>query len=100
MVKFSCDPETAVLKGLVLGWDGLLHYQELPLGEHYENDNGYLKPKRDGDFWMTSDKWKVTSQLEFSAHLGDGEGGYRWDTYPVYQDINVDTDGNLTINDP
>ncbi|KAL2837621.1 hypothetical protein BJX68DRAFT_220490 [Aspergillus pseudodeflectus] len=57
MVKYTLNDD-AVLRGLVVGKDGRLHYSELPLGDHYENKDGYLVPKKDGHFnWTARSFW-------------------------------------------
>ncbi|KAG2002079.1 hypothetical protein GB937_009744 [Aspergillus fischeri] len=101
MVRYKCRDE-ALLRGFVIGRDGKLHYQEIDLGDHYENDNGRIKQKRNGNFFMTSDGWLVNSEFELQAHLEYKNLGGGWITakYPLYKDIKVADDGSLSIDDP
>jgi hypothetical protein len=101
MVKYTLNDD-AVLRGLVVGKDGRLHYSELPLGDHYENKDGYLVPKKDGhfnwtarSFWIGSD-WSLSAERQYWS-LG---GGYQIASYDIYKDIEVGMRGGLSITDP
>ncbi|KAL5042427.1 hypothetical protein BDW71DRAFT_211184 [Aspergillus fruticulosus] len=101
MVKYALN-EDAVLSGFVVGNDGKLHYAELPLGDHYENDDGYFKQKKNGHFQYTAKSFWLESGFELSAELKYWSlgGGYQIAGYPIYKDIRVGDDGSLSIDDP
>ncbi|KAF4236305.1 hypothetical protein CNMCM8980_002949 [Aspergillus fumigatiaffinis] len=101
MVRYVLD-EDAVLKGLVVGLDGKLHVSKLPLGDHYENDDGYIKPKKDGHFQYTATSFWIDEEFRLNARLKYWScgGGYRLPEYPIYKDIIVSDDGSLSITDP
>ncbi|KAF7595958.1 hypothetical protein BBP40_004104 [Aspergillus hancockii] len=101
MVKHWLDSD-AVLMGFVIGRDGKLHPASLPLGDHYENDDGYIKQKKDGHFQYTATSFSVDSGFVLSARLAYWSlgGGYRLPTYPIYRDIQVGDDGNIWIDGP
>jgi hypothetical protein len=102
MVKYTCKDGDAVLRGLVLGEDGKLHYAELNLGEHYENAGGIIKRKKDGKSYTTALDWCVNRRFESAADLGHPApgGGHGWTTYPLYKDIRIGKYGKIWIDDP
>jgi hypothetical protein len=102
MVRFTLKPGDSILRGLVIGKDGRLHFAQLDLDYHYENDDGKFKPKKDGYFSATCEGTYLWPEFIFVTFLKSWshDGEYLKNVYELYKDIQVRDDGSIWIQDP
>lgn len=92
-----------VLQGFGLGADGKLHYTQLPLGDHLENDDGILRRKANGNFQWIARNINLDSDWNISLDLERYDHTWNLDVRPweiTAQWVFVNPDGSLGMDDP
>ncbi|GFF22961.1 hypothetical protein IFM46972_00516 [Aspergillus udagawae] len=101
VLGLKLDPNTAVLSGYCLGHDGKLHYSELPLDEHFVNDNGIIKRQEGGDFASTATNIYLDNNWVLCADLlqYNPKGHYNSVEIEFAQYVHIE-DGKFVMDDP
>jgi hypothetical protein len=101
VVGLKLDPNTAVLSGYCLGHDGKLHYSELPLNDHFVNDNGIIKREKGGDFASTARNIYLDNNWVLCADLRqyNPKGHYNSVEIEFAQYVHIE-DGKFVMDDP